>query len=219
MASYTPEQATQMIDQLNQQVAQQSLQVTELVNQITQLLTRAATSDDEHRQMHTELMKHQGQLTQANLGGKPEFRLVDPKTMAPEKLGSNKHPLPQGWRQWADDTRAYVENLSPHLASRLKQVEGLEAKLAQVDIEAAAIQESHAQQLTRYLSLRSEGNANTMIKASIDRGEHPLETWRALSWEHDPKGLGSELIELSGLVSPTKLKAKSIAEISSAIEA
>ena len=165
--AYTLEQATDLINQLT--------------TQVTQLLTHAATSDDEHRQMHTELMKHQGQLTQANIGGKPEFRLVDPKTMAPEKLGSNKHPLPQGWRQWADDTRAYVENLSPHLASRLKHVEGLEAKLTQVDIDAAAIQESHAQQLTRYLSLRSEGNANTKIKASIDRGGHPLDTWRALS--------------------------------------
>ena len=123
--AYTPEQATQLIDQLNQQVAQLNQQatqqnqqatdlITQLTTQVTQLLTRGATSDDEHRQMHTELMKHQGQLTQANMGGKPEFRLVDPKTMAPEKLGSNKHPLPQGWRQWADDTRAYVENLSPH---------------------------------------------------------------------------------------------------------
>ena len=86
-----------------------------------------------------------------------------------------------------------MENLSPHLAGRLKEVEGLEAKLAQVDIEAAAIQESHAQQLTRYLSLRSEGNANTMIKASIDRGEHPLETWLALNCEHDPKGRQNSL--------------------------
>ena len=126
--AYTLEQATDLINQLT--------------TQVTQLLTRAATSDDEHRQMHTELMKHQGQLTQANIGGKPEFRLVDPKTMAPEKLGSSKNHVPQGWRQWADDTKAYVENLSPHLASRLKQVEGLQAKLAQVDIEATAIQES-----------------------------------------------------------------------------
>ena len=57
-----------------------------------------------------------------------------------------------------------------------------------------------------------------MVKASIERGEHPLEAWRALSWEHDPKGLGSERTELSGLVSPTKLRANSLAEISSAIE-
>ena len=57
-----------------------------------------------------------------------------------------------------------------------------------------------------------------MIKASIERNEHPLETWRTLSWEHDPKGLDSELIELSDLVSPTKLRAKSLPEISMAIE-
>ena len=112
--------------------------------------------------------------------------MIDSKTMIPEKLGSNKSP----WRQWAEDTRAYVAMLIPDLAKKLKTVEGLEIKLAQLDIDAADIPESHAQQLTRYFTLRFEGNANTMIKASIERGEHPLETWRALSWEHDPKGLG-----------------------------
>ena len=140
--------------------------------------------------------------------------MIGPKTMIPEKLGSSKSP----WRQWAGDTRAYVAMLSPDLAKKLKTVEGLETKLVQVDIDADDIPESHAQQLTRYLCLRSEGNANTMVKASIERGEYPLETSRALSWEHYPKGLGSELIELSGLVSPTKLRAKSLAVISSAIE-
>ena len=51
--AYTLEQATDLINQLTTQVAQ--------------LLTRAATADDEPRQMHAELMKHQGQLTQANM--------------------------------------------------------------------------------------------------------------------------------------------------------
>ena len=57
-----------------------------------------------------------------------------------------------------------------------------------------------------------------MIKASVERNEHPPEKWRDLSWEHDPKGLGTELIESSGLVSPTKLRAESLAGISAAIE-
>ena len=104
-----------------------------------------------------------------------------------------------------------------HLRSTAQKVEGLEAKLSPADIEAAAVPESHAQQLTRFLTLRSEGYANTMIKASVEHNGHPLETWRALSWEHGPKGLGSELIELSGLVSPTKLRAKSLAEVCAAI--
>ena len=69
-------------------------------------------------------------------------------------------------------------------------VEGLETKLTAADIEALAVPEHHAAQLSRYLYLRSEGHANTIVKASSDREVHPLETWRALSWEHDPKGLG-----------------------------
>ena len=56
------------------------------------------------------------------------------------------------------------------------------------------------------------------MKASIDRDEHPLETCRCLSFEYDPKGLGSELLELNGLFTPGKLRAKTIAGISVAIE-
>ena len=78
----TLEQAIQMIDQLAQQV-------NLLNNQVTQLTTRATSADEEHKQMHTELVKTQGQLVQANTGGKGEFRLIDPKTMIPEKLGSS----------------------------------------------------------------------------------------------------------------------------------
>ena len=102
------EQATQLIDKLSQQVAQ--------------LMTRATSADEENKQMHMELVKTEGQLAQANAGGKSEFRLIDPKTMIPEKLGSNKSP----WRQWAGDTRAYVAMLSPDLSKKLKSVEGLE---------------------------------------------------------------------------------------------
>ena len=58
-----------------------------------------------------------------------------------------------------------------------------------------------------------------MVKASQARKEHALETWRILSWEHDPKGLGTELIELHDLVSPSKLRAKSLAGLGTAMQA
>ena len=106
----TLEQAQQSFDTLNQQVGA-------LHNLVTQLQTRAFASDEEHKQMHTELVKTQGQLAQANTGAKGEFRLVDPKTMIPEKLGSSKSP----WRQWAEDTRAFVAMLSPDLAQKAQK--------------------------------------------------------------------------------------------------
>ena len=65
--------------------------------------------------------------------------------------------------------------LSTTLAQQLKKVEGLETKLSPADIEAGTVFASHAQQLTRFLTLRSEGNASTMIKASVERNEMP---WR-----------------------------------------
>ena len=54
--AFTLEAAAQMIDHLTQQV--------------NQLMTRATSADEEHKQMHMELVKTQGQLAQANAGGK-----------------------------------------------------------------------------------------------------------------------------------------------------
>lgn len=69
--------------------------------------------------MYAALVRTQAQLTQVNRRkGKEEFRLIDPKTMIPEKLGKNP------WRQWDEDTRAYVAMFSPTLAQQLKKVEG-----------------------------------------------------------------------------------------------
>ena len=39
-----------------------------------------------------------------------------------------------------------------------------------------------------------------------------------MSWEHDPKGLGSALIQLHDLTSPEKMRAQTVGGISAAIE-
>ena len=140
--------------------------IEHLTSSITQLTTRANAADEEHRRMHAELEQTKAQLTQANAaGGKGEFRLIDPKSMCPDKLDTSKTP----WRQWAETTRAYVSMLSPILSDRLKKVEGLDTKLTAEDIQASAIPEHHAAQMTRFLLLQSVGNANTLIKASMER--------------------------------------------------
>ena len=182
---------------------QQAKQIIEqLQSQVTQLTTRANAADEEHRRIHAELERSKIQLIQANASnGKGEFKLIDPKTMIPEVLDNTKIP----WRRWSEDTRAYVSMLSPTLAKQLKAVEGMEVPLTPEDINNAAVPEHHATQLSRYLLLRSEANANTLIKASQERDEHPLETWRILSHEYDPKGLGSELAEIQNLTAPSKL--------------
>ena len=129
----TLELAAQRIDYLNQQ--------------LNQLLTRANAADEEHRQVHAELEGTKAQLAQVSAGGgKGEFRLIDPKTMIPDKLSTDEAP----WKKWAESTRAYVAMLSPTLSLQLEKVEGLENKLTTADIDAAKVPEHHAAQLSRY---------------------------------------------------------------------
>ena len=185
----------------------------ELEQRVNELLQRAHISDEEHRRTHAELERARAHGS----GGKhAEFRLVDPKTMIPDKLGSATGPK---WLAWSEGTRAFVEMLSVDLAEKMKRVEGLEDALSTEHLREAAIPDNHAAQLARYLQLRTEGNANTLVKAALANKSHALEIWRKLSWEHDPKGLGSELIELHDLTNPEKLRAKSLAGVSAAIEA
>ena len=95
---------------------------------------------------------------------------------------------------------------------------GREEALTESEVESAAIPDPHVAQMSRFLRLNTDGHANNLVKASVERCEHVLETWRILSKEFDPKGLGTELVELSDLVSPAKFRAKTPAGISVATE-
>ena len=165
----TAEQARLQLEALTQQVNQLQQQLQASNDLIANLQTRTNAAEEEHRRVHTEMAHMKGQLA---TGSKGEFKLIDPKSMIPEKLGSDKTP----WKKWAEDTRAYVEMLSNEVSVLLKQVEGREVKLTEEELKAAAMPDHHAAQLMRYLLLRSEGNANTIVKASHERQEHPLET-------------------------------------------
>ena len=174
--------------------------------QINQLTLQTQTVQGEHQNTHTQLVGalNQIQVLQSQGGSNQEFRLVDPKTMVPPILGSSGGPP---WRKWSESTRAFVEMLSERLAVQLKAVEGREQPLTEEELREAQIPGNHAAQMSRYLRLRTDGNDQTLIKAAQDRNEHPLEQWRRLSWEHDPKGLGSDLVELHEPVSPSKVRA------------
>ena len=75
-------------------------QIEALIQQVNQLVTRANAADEEHRRVHAELESTKIQLAHAG-GGKGEFRLIDPKTMIPDKLTTDK----TYWKKWAERSR------------------------------------------------------------------------------------------------------------------
>ena len=104
------------------------------------------------------------------------------------------------------------------LAQAVKEVEGHEQALNVADIDIADVKDRYASQMSRYLRLRTEGTAKSMVKSAQATGEHVLEQWRRLRWENDPKGLGTELGELQELTGPTSMRSETVAGISTAIE-
>ena len=200
--------------EFHEQVAEKFASLEATINNI---LGRLQASETEHARVHGEIERTKVAATAAGTGsgGGNEFRLIDPKSMVPEKFGAKDGP---GWRDWSEGTRAYVEMLNVKLAAALKEVEGQEHPLSDEVIAAAGLPEQHTAQLGRYLRLRTQGNAKTVIKAAQSSYAHVLEQWRKLSWEYDPKGLGSELVELHDLTSPEKIRAKTTGGISAAIE-
>jgi hypothetical protein len=130
------------------------------VAQITAALT---ASQAEHTRVHNELQRTQQMASHST--PKNEFRLIDPKTMAPEKFGQSPEPT---WLDWSENTRSYIENMDQELANALKAVENRppESPVLQDEFDNLRIADSHAAQLRRYLKLRTQGNAKTIIKAA-----------------------------------------------------
>ena len=66
--------------------------------QVTQMTAALTASDAEHVRAHAELQRTQQQAT--THAPRNEFRLIDPRTMAPEKFGQSSEP---SWLDWAEN--------------------------------------------------------------------------------------------------------------------
>ena len=93
---------------------------------------RVQTAEAEHQRLHAELERTR------TLASAPrsDFKLIDPKSMIPEKFGTKAGPT---WLDWSEGTRAYVEMLDVHLAKALKHVENHEAPLTAEEVDPADV--------------------------------------------------------------------------------
>ena len=76
--------------------------------------------------------------------------------------------------------------------------------MTSTEISGLNLDEAHVSKLNRYFKLRTQpiSHPNTLIKAAQANITHPLEQWRRLIHECNPKGLGSELVEMQELMAP-----------------
>ena len=81
-----------MFDALNAQVTALNAQVASLTDQHNALTSTYNSAEQQHHSTHQELQR------QISAGGKGEFKLIDPKSMRPDKLtGTDKTPWRKYW--------------------------------------------------------------------------------------------------------------------------
>ena len=111
---------------------------------VTQITAALTASQAEHTRVHNELQRTQQMAT--NPAPRNEFRLIDPKTMAPEKFGQTSEP---SWLEWSENTRAYIEIMDQDVANALKTVENREEPVLQAEFDNFLLVDSHVAQLRR----------------------------------------------------------------------
>ena len=89
MTTASPAEMQSRIEELERQVVAALARVQSSETELINVRTRLQTSEDEHRRVHGELEKAQ---TNGGGGKGLQFRLIDPKTMIPEKFGSKSGP-------------------------------------------------------------------------------------------------------------------------------
>ena len=180
-----------------------------------ELAQRLVVSEQEHLSTHEQFTKIKAESVTGHGQGKYQFRLIDPKSMAPEKFGGKNGPQ---WQLWSHTTKEYVGMLSQELATGLSEAEGNENHLPPDAVTRVGANAQDDNQLGKFLLIKTEGIAHSIVKAAQKEKVSGLEQWRRLSREFDLKGLGSDLLELQELTSPDKLRAKTVHGISAAIQ-
>ena len=145
--------------------------------------------------------------------GPRRFRLVDPKNMTPEVFGDSGN-----WQVWSHKAKAYIGMLSATLPLDLTAMEALEEPVTESQLSAANISPEHELELARFLLLQTAGVPHQIVKGAQAEKVSALETWRRLAFRYDPKGLGSDLLELQELTAPERIRAKTLEGLSAAIQ-
>ena len=200
MATLTAEQVDARLGALENQVAQISAEFQAY---------RAEHGPDATGQLRREIEQLRVRLARPS----PDFRLVDPRSMVPEIFDDSGT-----WQVWCHKAKSYVGLLGTSIPLHFTAVEACEDPVTEGQLAKAGFSSDHEDQLQRFLLLRTAGIPHQIVKGAQAESASSLEIWRRLANRYDPKGLGSELLELQELTSPEKLRAKTVDGISAAIQ-
>ena len=108
-------------------------------------------------------------------------RLVDPKSLTPERFGKDHGPQ---WRSWSYMARDYISIFDFNLKKVLGQVELSKEPIGADQTEAWNTTEEADRELAHFLVARTEGEALELVRGAEEQGCH---------WPRDVAGVGPTL--------------------------
>ena len=126
--------------------------------------------------------------------------ILDPRSMAPDILGSD---YKLSWRNWAFKAKDWLETLQPGLEDTLSTVEGLRNELTEQEISAYQVTGHANTQLKRFLKHRTDGEPLELIRSVTH--QHGLEQYRRLAQMCDPTSGGRSWADSKALFNPPRV--------------
>ena len=145
--------------------------------------------------MHQELTTHRSMV-----GMRSRIRLVEPKTLMPDRFGKKNDP---SWRTWSNLARDFVGVVHVALKQAMKTAENQKQPIAVTHLQHEFdVTNEMDQELQLFLISRTEGEAPEIVRGA-ERGPG-LEQWRKLTALFDPLAAGRSLYDSRQILSPPK---------------
>ena len=174
--------------------AHQRLGIAEgVIHELQEQLQRVSAG---HQAMHQELSNLRGQVETRS-----RIRLVEPKTLMPDRFGKKNGP---SWRTWSYLARDFVGMVHGVLKQAMKTAENRKIPIAVTNLQHDfGVTNEMDQELQHFLISRTEGEALETVRGA--EREPGLEQWRRLAALYDPLAAGRSLDDSRQILSPPKV--------------
>ena len=174
--------------------AHQRLGIAEgVIHELQEQLQRVSAG---HQAMHQELSNLRGQVE-----SRSRIRLVEPKTLMPDRFGKKNGP---SWRTWSYLARDFVGMVHGVLKQAMKTAENRKIPIAVTNLQHDfGVTNEMDQEPQHFLISRTEGEALQTVRGA--EREPGLEQWRRLAALYDPLAAGRSLDDSRQILSPPKV--------------
>ena len=180
--------------------AHQRLGIAEgVIHELQEQLQRVTAG---HQAAHEALQTiHQEMsLIRSQIDTRSRVRLVEPKSLMPDRFGKKNSP---SWRTWSYLARDFVGVVHATLKQAMKVAERQKQPISVTHLQHDfSVTTEMDQELQHFLISRTEGEALEIVRGA--EREPGLEQWRRLATLYDPLAAGRSLDDSRQILSPPK---------------